>query len=102
MFLFADIGIQNTEESVSSAQNVIESGIEEQVEFDEERTENGFGDDVDNDHDDDDDDKVQLAIRFAPQDKTICKFGDHIYKYLKVGILYLLFFVNIFILFIGI
>ncbi|KAL3991047.1 Regulator of volume decrease after cellular swelling family protein [Acanthocheilonema viteae] len=71
----SDIGIQNSERSVSSAQHV-GSGIEEQAELDEERVENGFGDDIgddndDDDADDDDDDKVHLAIRFAPQDKTI-------------------------------
>ncbi|CAG9539797.1 unnamed protein product [Cercopithifilaria johnstoni] len=65
----SDIGIQTTEESMSNTQHVIGSGIEEQAEFNEERTENGFGDVGDDD--DDDDDKVHLAIRFAPQDKTI-------------------------------
>uniref|UniRef100_A0AAF5PMU7 Methylosome subunit pICln n=1 Tax=Wuchereria bancrofti TaxID=6293 RepID=A0AAF5PMU7_WUCBA len=64
----SDIGIQSTEESVSSAHNG--NGIEEQAEFDEKRGENGCGDDIDDDGDDDDD-KAHLAIRFSPQDKTI-------------------------------
>ncbi|VDK85035.1 unnamed protein product [Litomosoides sigmodontis] len=64
----SDIGIQSSEESVSTAQSVTGNGIEEQAEFDEGRAENGFGD---NYGDDDDDDKMHLAIRFAPQDKTI-------------------------------
>ncbi|VIO90008.1 conserved hypothetical protein [Brugia malayi] len=63
----SDIGLQGTEESVSSAHNG--NGIEEQAEFDEKRTENGCGDDIDDDGDDDD--KAHLAIRFSPQDKTI-------------------------------
>uniref|UniRef100_A0A0R3S6I4 Methylosome subunit pICln n=1 Tax=Elaeophora elaphi TaxID=1147741 RepID=A0A0R3S6I4_9BILA len=72
MLLFADIGIQSAEESMTSARHVIGSGSEERVE-------NGFGDCIDDDDDiggnenidGDDDDKVHLAIRFAPQDKTI-------------------------------
>uniref|UniRef100_A0A8R1TQB1 Methylosome subunit pICln n=1 Tax=Onchocerca volvulus TaxID=6282 RepID=A0A8R1TQB1_ONCVO len=56
----SDIGIQSTEESVSSVQNVTANGI------DVEAAENGCDDD--DDGNDDDDDKAHLAIRFAPQD----------------------------------
>ncbi|KAM3727526.1 Methylosome subunit pICln [Dirofilaria immitis] len=65
----SDIGIQSTEESVSNTQNTTSNGNEEQAEFDEETTENGCDNDVDDDNNDDD--KAHLAIRFAPQDKSI-------------------------------
>lgn len=78
MLLFADIGIQSSGESMSTAQSVTGSGIEEQAEFDEGRAENGFSDGYGDD--DDDDDKLHLAIRFAPQDKTICKSRNQIYQ----------------------
>lgn len=79
VLLFTDLGIQSTEGSMSSAQHIIGNGTEEQTEFDEERAENGCSDNTDDDDGDDDDDKAHLAIRFAPQDKTICKFRDQIY-----------------------
>ncbi|OZC05461.1 Nucleotide-sensitive chloride conductance regulator, partial [Onchocerca flexuosa] len=60
----SDIGIQSTEESVSSVQNVAANGNEE-------AGENGCDDDGDGNDDDDDDDKAHLAIRFAPRDKSI-------------------------------
>uniref|UniRef100_A0A1I7VIR2 Methylosome subunit pICln n=1 Tax=Loa loa TaxID=7209 RepID=A0A1I7VIR2_LOALO len=70
----SDIGIQNTEESVSSAQGVTGNGTEEQAEFYGARVRNGYSDDADDDDDDGgdgDDDKAHLAIRFSPHDKTI-------------------------------
>lgn len=79
---FSDLGIQSTEESASNVRSTNGNGIE-QIEFHEEGTENGCNDDVE---DDEDDDKAHLAIRFSPQDKTICMF---IYLYRRLEMKYM-------------